>query len=616
MKTKRYFLCICLLFLLAYRPHAENHFSFALFTDLHLNPDNPIPAQDLAAAVRDVNGLDSIKFVLVTGDITENGDRASMLAAKNILDSLRMPYYITAGNHETKWSESGATDFAKIFGDDKFTFTHKGCLFTGFVSGPVIKMGDGHIAPQDIDWAVGTLESAPQDMPVFLCTHYPLQEGDVDNWYELTDRVRHFNVQTFLGGHYHRNMVLNYDGICGVLHRSMLRAKDSIGGYSIISVGDSIRFYERKTGMPPVKWLAIPFGKRTYDEPDGTLKPSFAINDRYPNVREAWRIETGAGIYGTPAIYRNKVYFGDDLGNFRCLDLRNGHEKWNIATGSRIISSPAAADGKVVFGSTDGNIYCLSTKDGMEIWKHETGKAVLGMPLISGDTVYIGGSDGCFRALSLNDGHTLWCYEGIGNYIETRPVIYGNKIYFGAWDTNFYALNLSDGSLAWKWNNGNKRMHFSPAAVLPVASEGKIFITAPDRYWTALDAESGREVWRTNRHEVRETIGLSENGKTVFSRCMNDSIVAIDATADTPRVIWKTNAGYGYDHNPSMLIERNGVIIFGTKNGLLHGVDARNGQLLWIHKIGNSLINTIAPISGKTCVISTSEGVVAKIKVQ
>ncbi len=616
MNTKLYFLCLCLLFLGRYKPQAQEHFAFALFTDLHLSTTNPTPTQDLTAAVRDVNETDSIDFVLVTGDITENGDKTSMMAAKEILDQLHVPYYITAGNHETKWSESGATDFAKVFGDDKFTFKHKGCMFVGFVSGPVIKMGDGHIAPQDINWVIKTLENAPHDMPIFLCTHYPLQEGDVDNWYELTDRVRRFNIQTFLGGHYHRNMVLNYDGICGVLHRSMLRAKDSIGGYSIISVGDSIRFYERKTGMPPVKWLTIPFGERTYDEPDSTLKPSFAINNCYPNVRETWRIETGAGIYGTPAIYRHKVYFGDDLGNFHCLNLRNGRELWNIAIGNRIISSPAAADGKVVFGSTNGNIYCLNATDGTEIWKYETEKAVLGMPLIANGTVYVGGSDGHFRALSLNNGKLLWSYNGIENYIETRPVIYGNKIYFGAWDTNFYALNLNDGSLAWKWNNGNKRIHFSPAAVLPVASHGKIFITAPDRYWTALDAESGREIWRTNRHEVRETIGLSEDGNTVFSRCMHDSIVAIDATADTPRVVWKTNAGYGYDHNPSMPVERDGVIIFGTKNGLLHGVDARNGQLLWIHKTGNSLINTIAPISGNECVISTSEGVVAKIKIQ
>ena len=77
---------------------------------------------------------------------------------------------------------------------------------------------------------------------------------------------------------------------------------------------------------------------------------------------------------------------------------------------------------------------------------------------------------------------------------------------------------------------------FSPAAVCPVVSNGKVFITAPDRFlqlwmWKPV------EVWRTNAHQVRETVGLSEDGKRVYSRCMNDSIVAIDATADAPKVL-------------------------------------------------------------------------------
>jgi len=202
----------------------------------------------------------------------------------------------------------------------------------------------------------------------------------------------------------------------------------------------------------------------------------------------------------------------------------------------------------------------------------------------------------------------------LNGYVETRPMVAKGKVFFGAWDTNFYALNSKDGTLAWKWNSPQKGILYSPAAVLPVFSNGKIFITAPDRFWTALDAGTGKVVWRTNQHEVRETIGLSENRNTVFSRCMNDSVVALDARSDYPKVSWKTSAGYGYDHNPSMLENRDGVIVFGTKNGLLHGIDAKTGALLWRHKIGNSIINTVTILPNKECILTTTEGVVARIK--
>jgi len=95
---------------------------------------------------------------------------------------------------------------------------------------------------------------------------------------------------------------------------------------------------------------------------------------------------------------------------------------------------------------------------------------------------------------------------------------------------------------------------------------------------------------------------------------MNDSVVALDAFADSPKIIWKTDAAFGYDHNASMLIERDGTVVFGTKNGLLLGINAKDGKVLWRHKIGNSIINTITPLSKKEFVLTTTEGVVCRIK--
>lgn len=613
MKIK-YIFCILFLIEVQFNVFATEPFRFALFTDLHVSQANPTPLEDLTNAVHDVNALMGIDFVLVSGDISESGDGKSLLAAKTALDKLKMPYYITSGNHEMKWSESGFTDFARIFGSDKFSFTHKGCKFIGFATGPIIKMGDGHIAPQDIDWVHAELDKAGKVIPVFVITHYPLLTGDVDNWYDMTDVLREYNVQALLNGHYHRNVLLNYDGIPGVVNRSTLRANNKIGGYTIYSISDSIRVYEKKTGQPELNWLTLPFETKKYDQPNQKLRPSFEVNKLNKNVSEVWRLDTRVGIYGKPAIATDKVFFGDDLGYMNAVSLKNGTSLWKFKTGSRIISSPAVSNGRVVVGSTDGSIYCLNSDNGRLLWKYETKKAVMGCPLIAGDTIFIGGSDGCFRALNLKNGSQYWQYTELKNYEESCPAVLNDMIYFGAWDTYLYALNKTDGKLAWKWNNGNAGILYSPAAVNPVVSNGKVFITAPDRYWTALNALTGTVVWRTRQHEVRETEGVSVNGNVIYSRCMNDSVVALDARTDFPKVIWKTNAGYGYDHNPSMLVNRDGVIVFGTKNGLLLGIDTTDGTVMWKHKIGNSIINTVTILPQKECVLTTSGGVVARIK--
>lgn len=640
-------------------------FTFALLTDTHISTSNPKPMEDLQRSIADINRNPDIEFVVVTGDLTESGDRASIQAIKDALDQLRVPYYAASGNHETTWSESGVMDFTRVFGDSRFAFAHAGAYFIGFNSGPVIRMADGHVAPQDIAWLKHNLDSVKHSTPdtlhptpIFVFTHYPLRNGDVDNWYEVTDVLREHNVQCVMGGHYHRNLIFDCDGITDVLNRSNLRGNDTINGYSIISVTDSIRFYERTpsplggeaigdrleaplggtpsnsvasnspTGVlyPITPWLTLPYGTKTYGPSDQTLRPDFSVNKQYPKVTRAWHKSLKGGLYSTPVTDGENLYIGDDVGMFYCLDLHTGATKWTFDTGMRIVGSPAVADGVVVFGSANYNIYGLDTKTGKPLWTFTTNQAVMGAATIHEGVAYIGGGDGRMFAFDLKTGALKWSFNELKNYVLTRPLVYNDKLYFGAWDTYLYALYLKDGSLAWKWSNGKSNPKLSPASVWPVAADGKIFITAPDRYFTCLDAETGAEVWRTKEFKVRETVGLSEDGKTVYSKCMWDTVVAISTSSLSPHrliasspsdveVLWTSHAGFGYEHNPAMPLEKDGTLWVSTKNGLLLGMDAKTGKVLWRHKIGNSILNTPLPLSATDCIFTNSEGTITRIVV-
>ena len=593
-------------------------FSFALLTDTHISTSNPRPMEDLQRSIADINQNSSIEFVVVTGDLTENGDLASIQSIKNALDQLNVPYYAASGNHETTWSESGVMDFSRVFGDSRFAFTHNDMYFIGFNSGPVIRMADGHVAPQDITWLKHNLDSvsAAGNAPIFVFTHYPLRNGDVDNWYDVTDVLRQHNVQCIMGGHYHRNLHFDCDGISDVLNRSNMRDKDGNNGYAIIQVTDSIRFFEKRINETARQWLSLPFEKKTYGPSNQELRPDFTINKEYANVQRVWHCSLKGGIYSTPVTDGRSLFIGDDVGCLYSLNLKSGKTNWTFNTGMRIVGSPAVSDGVVVFGSANYNIYGLDAKTGKELWHISTKQAVMGAATIENGIAYIGGGDGRMFAIDIHTGKIKWSFDELKNYVLTRPLVYNQKLYFGTWDTHFYALNLADGSLAWKWNNGNGNPKLSPASVWPVAANGKIFITAPDRYFTCLDAETGEQVWRTKEYKVRETVGLSEDGKTVYSKCMWDTIVAMDATVAEPITRWATHAGFGYEHNPAMPLEKDGTLWVSTKNGLLLGVDAQNGNVMWRHKIGNSILNTPLPLSGTECIFTSSEGTITYIRVK
>ena len=604
--------------LLSLGMQAQSVFRFVQLTDLHLSPNNPNPTEDLLRSVAQINATDDVDFVLVTGDITEEGDRASMEKVKSCLDLLKVKYYVALGNHETKWSDSGCTAFGEIFGSERFEFEHKGFLFLGFNSGPLMRMAYGHVVPQDIRWMTERMEQAGKDKPVILVTHYPLKDGDVDNWYEVTDAVRPYNVRLFIGGHYHANQVHRYDGIPGVLMRSNLRDKDNKQGYGIYEVtSDSIKVFTQRIGESAKQWASFSLTELYYDHQGKAERyPDFSVNQEYAKAKEQWVIQTGVGIYCSPAVENDKLFVGDDLGGLTAYALKNGKKLWSFASGKRIVGTPAVSQGIVVFGSADRTIYGLNAADGSLRWKVNAAEPVLGAVTIHEGIAYVGASDKTFRAIDIQTGKVVWSYDQVKGYIETKPLIADNKVIFSAWDNTLYALDKATGKEIWKWTGGLTRMHFSPAAVWPVASNGKVFIADPQRAMTAIDLQNGETIWRTFRSQVRETIGLSEDGERVYSKTMNDSIVCYSTLTDTPEQVWASNVGFGYEHAPSMPLEKDGVVYGSTKEGLLFALEAKTGKIIWKHKIGNSLINTVLPLNGREVLFTATSGEVGLIRMK
>ena len=615
--NRRLFILMLVIGLLSLGGQAQSvQFRFAHLTDLHLSPNNPNPTEDLLRSVAQINATEGIDFVLVTGDITEEGDRASMEKVKSCLDLLKVKYYVALGNHETKWSDSGCTAFGEIFGSERFEFEHKGFLFLGFNSGPLMRMAYGHVVPQDIRWMTERMEQAGKDKPVMLVTHYPMKDGDVDNWYEVTDAVRPYNIRLFIGGHYHANRNERYDGIPGILMRSNLRDKDGKQGYGIYEVtSDSIKVFTQRIGEPAKQWASFSLTEQYYDRQGKAEKyPDFSVNQEYSKAKEQWVVQTGVGIYCSPAVEKDKVFVGDDLGCLTAYALKNGKKLWSFASGKRIVGTPAVSEGIVVFGSADRNIYGLNAADGSLRWKVEAAEPVLGAVTIHEGIAYVGASDKTVRAIDIQTGKVVWSYEQVKGYIETKPLVVDDKVIFSAWDNTLYALEKATGKEIWKWTGGLTRMHFSPAAVWPVASNGKVFIADPQRAMTAVNLQNGETVWRTFRSQVRETIGLSEDGERVYSKTMNDSIVCYSTLTNTPEQVWASNVGFGYEHAPSMPQEKDGVVYGSTKEGLLFALEAKTGKIIWKHKIGNSLINTVLPLNGREVLFTATSGEVGIIK--
>lgn len=596
----------------------ENMVRFAFFSDTHYSEGSGA-VRDLSRCVKDVNTLDNLDFVLVGGDLTDFGTDEEITAVKQILDSLRYKYYVVAGNHDAKWSESGCNTFLKVFGYENFEFECKGWRFIGCNCGPDMRMAPALIPQESMEWLKGL---KPGVKTVFV-NHYP-QDTSVLNYFDVTRELKRIGTRFELGGHWHSNVSLNYDGIPGALNRSTLTAGKQ-PGYNVVMIqNDSVTISERRLYGSTTVQLEPWYTRRLAEVRDTVTYDADGLPASYPWMRydvnndspvsEVWRLKDDSNIVAGFAMSKGKAWYTTASGYVRCISVKDGGRIWSKRFPGKIFSTPAVQGKYLVFGCTDGNVYALNARNGKTIWKYAAGKSVLGSPVIFDGKVYVGASDGCFRAIDLKSGKAVWTYSDVQGFVECRAFVDKEQVVFGSWGNRLYSLDPQTGALQWEWKCEKPSRMYSPAAVWPVKAEGKIFIAVPDRRLYALDAATGKELRHYDK-SAREAVGVSPDGKTVYCKSMWHTITSVDAA--TLGVNWQTQTGAGYEISPTPIERIGDEVIMPTDKGNIIGFSAVDGSRLWARKVSIALVNPMKVWSEKGSVYilaSTMDGTVTLLR--
>ncbi len=315
-------------------------FRFAMLSDTHIG--NETAKEDLERSIRDINAQPDVAFVMISGDITEFGSDEELKLAKSLFDQLKKPWYIIPGNHDAKWSESGCNTFHTVFGAETFSFTYKGYRFLGTSCGPNMRMGPGQIPREHIVWLEEQLKHQDKKQPLIFVNHYPMDDG-LNNWYEVLDRFKGYNLKAIICGHGHNNHNLNFEGIPGIMCRSNLRAKASIGGYNLVSlVHDSLVFNERRPERETLPaWNAVAL--HTQATPQWMVnppRPDFNGNKDFPQISIKWQLQEQGDIGSGVALADNKVIYTNTNGDIKAVDQRSGKLLWKYSAKGKIYATP------------------------------------------------------------------------------------------------------------------------------------------------------------------------------------------------------------------------------------------------------------------------------------
>lgn len=122
---------------------------FAVVTDTHIGREHA--AENLKAAIRSIDADDSVRFVLLLGDISHDGTPKGHRKARRLLARLRKPLYLTTGNHDAKRPERYSS-FLRTFGTDRFCFDCEGVRFIGITTGPFEPNRHATLPGEEVRW--------------------------------------------------------------------------------------------------------------------------------------------------------------------------------------------------------------------------------------------------------------------------------------------------------------------------------------------------------------------------------------------------------------------------------------------------------------------------------
>jgi outer membrane protein assembly factor BamB len=283
--------------------------------------------------------------------------------------------------------------------------------------------------------------------------------------------------------------------------------------------------------------------------------------------KEKWWIGTSDRIFATPAVVTNTIYVTDKWGDLSAYDVANGKKKWVHKAIGGGASSPAIANNTIFTGDKAGFFTAFDLKTQKRKWKFKAGSFIESSPAIYNGTVYFGSSDTNLYALDMETGNERWRFKS-GGQINSSPAISDGLLFFGADEDHFYALDALTGKMKWKL----KVSGFARST--PAVSDGLAFFktgkTIQSGLLHAVDVMTGQEKWRI------ETLKNYKPGDIELIRSYNSGTPE-DMDSSLP----------GYISSPAIA---SGLVYFGSGDGHLYAVDLQTGEEKWKFETGKEIV--------------------------
>jgi len=316
-----------------------------------------------------------------------------------------------------------------------------------------------------------------------------------------------------------------------------------------------------------------------------------------------WQFQAAGGVNKSPCIENGKVIFGSNDGQIYCLSEKDGIVLWTYQTEApeqramKNFSVSVCINRKVYVGSADTYLYCLNEQDGRLEWKYKCSDWLRSRPVVSGNKVFITTIDGTLLCLRNQGEHAEFVWKRkCGTHQSLADLTFSkNKILVTTSDLFLWCYN-DQGDLLWKKSllecayDGEYRINLEQVAggayfqSKVTAADGKIFFGTPSRFIYAVEADSGKELWKFELGAAISVAPSYSNGR-IFAGQQGGEEFFYCIDAKTGQKIWQQSIGWVWG---SCNIAE-GKVLIPCIDGYATCLDEKTGAIIWRHRTNKSL---------------------------
>ena len=218
--------------------------------------------------------------------------------------------------------------------------------------------------------------------------------------------------------------------------------------------------------------------------------------------------------------------------------------RWHVKLGAPIYAAAAVREGVAYVGTTGGVFHAVRVRDGSLAWTFNAGRPVHGEALVTDEAVYFACDSGLLYKLERASGKEVWRYDlGDAQVARVLP-------HTAVFDYDYH---------------GPK----------PLLIEGVVYVGSGDGALHAVDARTGRRVWRFETGGKVRVSAVQAGDRVVFGS-LDNKVYAVDARRGT--LAWSVDTRAPVTTAPALV---DGKLIVGTRGSVLYALQPQTGEILW-----------------------------------